>query len=676
VSGPDAAARPDAGAGSADARPVDALPPDASPPPDARIVPDGPSPVDTVLDSTPADPTNADDATFAFSSAAAGATFECALEAPPVFAPCTSPATFPGLADGPHVFAVRATAHGVTDETPATFAWTVDTTGPTVTLDGPSGGQTTGRTAAFGFTSEAGATFTCALDGADLAPCPGGTKTYTLLAGGAHEFAVRATDALGNAGTIVTADFVVDATGPTVTIVHFASDESGRDGAVGYSADEAATLSCKLDGGGFAACPADAFPFSGLAAGGHTLTAHATDAFGNTGDDASYTWTVTGPISVTVLDGTTPIQFATVVGIGEDLDRAKQVSAVTDANGHASITLKNGGIVEAYIQSLPMQNVALIMIGVQPFESIVLGRGDPGSAEPFSIQRTVPALPSGTTCIENDLAFQATGCVDVTSPKTIQFGNDQLDSTGKANLMTVAGSSSDVLGFGWVPGIAPGAGVAVDVPAWLPPVATPFTLSHLAQSAGVTPVVGMNGILYPVNKAFKSVAATDNTQLSLPMPPASVGDRRAVMLRNISGVVVTDPPGFDGANFLPPASNLVFTPFPITNTSETLTYSLPGATGVVLVESWPGNGVTSTTIVVAPATGEMVIGDFGSHMIPFNGNPVTVTMYGFDLGGASDAEFRHLARGLVRAVSGGGLQPLPDVGAGNVLRESVMQITR
>ena len=49
--------------------------------------------------------------------------------------------------------------------------------------------------ATFTYTSEAGATFQCALDGAAFAACP---ASYTGLAQGAHTFQVRAVDAAGN----------------------------------------------------------------------------------------------------------------------------------------------------------------------------------------------------------------------------------------------------------------------------------------------------------------------------------------------------------------------------------------------------------------------------------------------------------------------------------------------
>ena len=58
------------------------------------------------------------------------ASFEASLDGA-AHAPATSPATFAGLAEGAHTFAVRAIdAAGNMDATPATYTWTIDPTAP------------------------------------------------------------------------------------------------------------------------------------------------------------------------------------------------------------------------------------------------------------------------------------------------------------------------------------------------------------------------------------------------------------------------------------------------------------------------------------------------------------------------------------------------------------------
>lgn len=88
-------------------------------------------PPDTSIDSGPASLTNATTASFGFHSPAGDATFQCGLDGA-AFTACASPKSYSGLAQGPHTFAVRATASGGTDPSPATSSWTVDLTPPTV----------------------------------------------------------------------------------------------------------------------------------------------------------------------------------------------------------------------------------------------------------------------------------------------------------------------------------------------------------------------------------------------------------------------------------------------------------------------------------------------------------------------------------------------------------------
>ncbi len=86
-------------------------------------------PPDTYIDSAPPAGTASTSATFSFHASSPGATFDCSLDGGPA-APCTSPVTYSGLADGAHAFSVDATVGGVVDPVPATVEWTVDTEPP------------------------------------------------------------------------------------------------------------------------------------------------------------------------------------------------------------------------------------------------------------------------------------------------------------------------------------------------------------------------------------------------------------------------------------------------------------------------------------------------------------------------------------------------------------------
>src|SRR5207248_2568264 len=114
-------------AGNADGSPdsyswtIDATPPDTS------IGPSQPAALTTVTG-----------ATFDFSSNEAGSTFECRLDGGSSSS-CTTPRTYSGLADGSHIFEVRATDQaGNVDTSPAAYIWQIDNVAPSApTLTSP-----------------------------------------------------------------------------------------------------------------------------------------------------------------------------------------------------------------------------------------------------------------------------------------------------------------------------------------------------------------------------------------------------------------------------------------------------------------------------------------------------------------------------------------------------------
>jgi hypothetical protein len=102
------------------------------------------TPPETTLDSAPTGTIASSASTMSFSTNEAGARFECSLDAAP-FDACTSPASYSGLADGAHVFEVRAIdAAGNVDSSPARANWAVETPAPptpTPPVPGGAGGS-------------------------------------------------------------------------------------------------------------------------------------------------------------------------------------------------------------------------------------------------------------------------------------------------------------------------------------------------------------------------------------------------------------------------------------------------------------------------------------------------------------------------------------------------------
>ena len=170
-------------------------------------------PPETTLAGGPPAATCETRATFTF-GASEPATFECSLDGA-AFAACLSPSALIGLAEGPHTFAVRVVDVWFNiDESPATHAWTVDTTPPDTTVEAGPSGLTSDSTPTFAFSSEAGASFECRVDAAAFATC-GSPLTTAVLTDGTHTFEVRATDAAGNVDeTPASRAFSVDTLAP------------------------------------------------------------------------------------------------------------------------------------------------------------------------------------------------------------------------------------------------------------------------------------------------------------------------------------------------------------------------------------------------------------------------------------------------------------------------------
>jgi hypothetical protein len=260
--------------------------------------------VDTVgpdlhLDATPALLTNNPDATFQFSvlneTPDTVITFECQIDPPPLFAPCTSPVTYPGLADNRHTFQVRAT-DPAGNVTTVPYTWTVDTSKPQTQIGSRPRPVTNATTATFDYQSPnaSPATFQCRIDGTAYTDCTQQPKVYANLLPGQHTFEVKAINSAGNEDpdpasyvwSIDTADpdTTLGAAPPAVTTSGFATFT--------FASEAGASFECRLDGSAWTACPTPKI-YGELALGQHTFAVRAVDEAGNRDNSpATRTWTV------------------------------------------------------------------------------------------------------------------------------------------------------------------------------------------------------------------------------------------------------------------------------------------------------------------------------------------------------------------------------------------------
>jgi hypothetical protein len=218
--------------------------------------------------------------------------FECSLDGA-TYVACTSPDSYTGLADGPHTLAVRGVNSAGTPGPATTSSWTVDTIAPSAPAIAAAPDPVTNQTSgAVAFTGEAGATFTCSVDGGSYAPCTS-PQARTGLADGPHSVAVKQTDAAGHAGTqAVTASWRVDTTTPTAPAsVTAPADSTATTASITFAGNDALPYQCSLDAGTWSSCTSPVH-LAGLSVGSHTLQVRQVNPAGTASAFASATWAV------------------------------------------------------------------------------------------------------------------------------------------------------------------------------------------------------------------------------------------------------------------------------------------------------------------------------------------------------------------------------------------------
>ncbi len=334
----------------------------------------------TSITSKPSDPSNDSSPSFGFTISESAAA-ECDLDGAG-FAPCSSPRTYAGVADGPHTFAVRAKDAAGNTGSAVTYGWTIDSAGPPATITQKPSDPSSDSSPTFAFSAGEPAQFQCKLDAAVFAAC-GSPKDYTGLGDGLHTFVVRATDSAGNVGPEASYQWKVDTVGPTTSITQKPGNPSNDSSPTfAFTASEPGQLECKLDAAAFASCSSPQ-TYSALAAGQHTISVRATDAAGNIGAPATYTWTI---------DTTAPGTEITVKPTDPSNDSSPSFS-FTSSEGGSSFTCKlDNAAFEACVSPKTYSAVA------------------PGS-HAFSVRATDAAANTGA-------AETYTWTIDTTAPTT------------------------------------------------------------------------------------------------------------------------------------------------------------------------------------------------------------------------------------------------------------------
>ena len=251
--------------------------------------------LDTAITSGPPLASNSASATFSFTGNAA-ASFLCKLDGAAA-APCNSPVSFSGLAEGAHTLVVTALdAGGNADVTPSSYGWSVDTTPPVSKLDEVPEYTTSNTSPVVKFSAnEPVAYFLCKLGNQPFARCSS-PLALGPLADGSHGINVLAVDLAGNREvTGVGRSWTVDTVAPGTSLSSVpAALSNDPQPWIGFSSDEwGSTFECSLDGAAYTPCNGSFYPTTPLADGVHTFAVRAIDgALNKDPTPAEYAWVV------------------------------------------------------------------------------------------------------------------------------------------------------------------------------------------------------------------------------------------------------------------------------------------------------------------------------------------------------------------------------------------------
>lgn len=309
---------------------------------------------DVNITSSPATPDSDPSPSWSFSTEA-GASPECELRRGTTvvspWAACLSPTGYDLTVqpDGGYTFSVRATDAAGNTGDPVSSVYVLDRTAPVVSIDSAPAPVSSEQNPEWGFSSEAGVTFEC-----ELSNSGGVLQAFTVctspqpydLTGqpdDTYTFSVRATDPAGNLGPESTSGYVLDTSGPTVSItVSPASPGSTLAPSWSFSAEASTATECQLSSGAtvlspWAACASpQSYSLTGQPDGPYTFSVRATDAAGNVGAPASNTYT---------LDTAVPVSSITSAPASPGTSRTPSWSFTAEGGAATECELTRGGVV-------------------------------------------------------------------------------------------------------------------------------------------------------------------------------------------------------------------------------------------------------------------------------------------------------------------------------------------
>ncbi len=374
------------------------------------------------------------------------------LGAPVTASPYASSWDTTATTGGSHTLTALATDAAGNTTTSTAVTVTVDNTPPTVAITAPANGADVGRTV--NVTANASDNVSVAsvlfqLDGVNLgAPVTASPYTFswntTTATGGTHTLTAVASDAAGNTTTSTAVTVTVDNTPPTVAITAPANG-AYLAGTVSVSANASdnvsvASVQFQLDGANLGA-PVTTAPYTiswnttTATGGGHSLTAIATDAAGNT--------TTSTAVTVTV-DNTPPTVAITAPASGSISGTVNVTASASDNVGVTSVQFKlDGANLGAPVTAAPytVSWNTITAVGSHSLTAVASdAAGNTTTSTPLSV--TVLDVTPPTVSITSPAGGYTAGTVNVTASAsdnvavaTVQF---KLDGANLGAAVTTA----------------------------------------------------------------------------------------------------------------------------------------------------------------------------------------------------------------------------------------------
>jgi hypothetical protein len=276
-------------------------------------------------------------------------------------------------------------------------AGTPAATGPIATITSGPSGTVSSTSATFAVTaSTTDAILQCALDAGSFATCTS-PVTYSALANGAHTFRVRAVSPTCVFGPIATRTFTLDTAPPVVTITAGPSGTiTTTSTSLAFSVTEAATTTCALDTGAYAACSSPV-TYTGLSNGPHNVSIRAIDAAGNVGTatraftvDTSDFTSVAIPLGSLTLAAGQELTRCAVIPVNNTVARLVRNARIQTTAGMAEVAVyRSAGPASALADCTMFNGLSsgahLLMIGDRPDTNLAFPTTAAGAPVGFSL---------------------------------------------------------------------------------------------------------------------------------------------------------------------------------------------------------------------------------------------------------------------------------------------------